>query len=290
MNAQFSDLQAKHDAERAVSKELGRDNKELSQENEVLKARLTAADAVADAIRNRHSAIVDVWTHGQVLRYNDSGFKWSDLNTQYWALRIWFSYLVAMVSMAWGVSWLWFLGYTLVIWFHLFTLVPLLAYSVYYDAVGFAYGIRDGGIFRSYATWEYAFVRTFEHVHGDDRTDNNALQNIKHAPRYAEFLLKKGINFGFKTLFSLNHQYVIVSMELYVQICNPKNLDPFLTPTEARSAFQRSAAHNHTVSIDRNLIIRGSFVYQETVCLAFFAYLRLKESWKNRDFLPALPH
>jgi hypothetical protein len=122
------------------------------------------------------------------------------------------------------------------------------------------------------------------------RADNNSLQNIKHNARYAEFQLSKGILVGGWLAMRSQMVSVIVSVELFTQILNPKNLDPYLSPKEARSAMQRSAAHNHSVDIDRNLVIRGSYVYQETVCLAYFHYLMLRESWKYRDFLPALPH
>jgi len=290
LNAQLSELQQKHDAERAVTKEISRDNKELSQENDVLKARLTVAEQAVDAVRNRHSALVDTWARAQILRYRERGVRWSDFDSQVWAFKIWLAMFMSVWSGSWYFgTWLPTFLWTILVYLTLWILPVLEGYSIYSDAVGFYRGTGNGGIFRSIVTWEYRFIRTFEHVHTDDRPDNNALQNIKHTPRYAEFLLRKGISWGWGLICAIEHQEVIVSLELYTQICNPKNLDPFLSPTEARSAFQRSAAHNHSVSIDRNLILRGSYVYQETVCLAFFAYLALRESWKKRDFLPALP-
>lgn len=294
MSAQLSDVVARLEGEKIAHKEKAKEAQEAETENEVLKARLTVAEAVVDATRARHSAAVTTWTTGQIYRYRDRGLRWEDFDTQVWAMKLWLAVFLACAGICnfalpfwWAVASA--LLWAILFWVCLFALPCVVLYSFYYDLQQLYASDGTGGVFRSYVTWEYKYVREFNHAHTDSRADNNALQAIKHNARYCEFQLSKGVLiFGLLSGRSETTD-VIISVELFTQICNPKNLDPYLAPKEARSAMQRSAAHNHSVDIDRNLVIRGSYVYQETMCLAFFHYLLLRESWKYRDFLPTLP-
>jgi hypothetical protein len=277
--------------ERDAAREMAKDNKEAQLENSVLKARLQAAEVTVNATRERHSRTVQDWTAGQVYTYRDHEFAWADLANQLWAVKASLGIMVSMYSWAclwWGLWWallsLWAVQVSFVV------MCVLLAYTLCRDLYDAIWGSGAGGCFRRFVVWRYLYIQDIDHRHADDRCDNNSLQEIKHAPRYAKFLLRRGMFPGSILDLFVPHKstFVVVSMELLVQICNPKNLDPFLAPNEARSAFQRSAAHNHSVCIDKNMIIQGSYVYQETVCLAFFHYLLLRSAWKKRDFLPAL--
>jgi regulator of replication initiation timing len=293
LGAQLSDLTSRLDGEKLASKEMAKDNRELSQENDVLKARLTVAEEAVHATRERHTAVVGRWTAGQRLRYRDRGVLYEDFATQMWSIKVSIAFastLYAMVFHLLPFAFPFSLAlYIPTLWISCIFAMSLFVYSFYYDLCNFCAGRGNGGFFRSYVTWQYDYTGEFVHAHTDERADNNALQAIKHAPRYAHFHLRKGVLIANRLFFGSEHCDAVVSVELLTQITNPKNLDPYLSPSEARSAFQRSAAHNHSVSIDRNLVLRGSYVYQETVCMAFFHYLLLREQWKLRDFLPTLP-
>ena len=294
LGAQLSDLTARLDGERLASKELASDKKELSQELNVLKARLVVAEEAVNATQERHAAVVNTWTAGQRLRYRDRGILWEDFATQMWSLKMALAFWVAEYAAICHLLPLAFplllILYIPAMWIGAIVACSLFVYSFYYDAISFSAGTGNGGFFRSYVTWQYDYTGEFVHIHLDQRADNNALQAVKHSARYAHFHLRKGVLIAGQLFFGSNHSDAVISVELLTQIMNPKNLDPYLSPSEARSAFQRSAAHNHSVSIDRNLVLRGSYVYQETVCMAYFHYLLLREQWKLRDFLPTLPH
>ena len=171
------------------------------------------------------------------------------------------------------------------------------------DVLFFLLGWSDGWAFSGFYRWEYRYLRGYEHIHPDGRPDATSVQELKHAAKYKEYLITRRLhvsNFLIRMLIGglvrllaskklIRDRTVLVSSELLQQIATPKNLDPYLSSTVARSAIQRSAANNCTVSIDRAMILGGKQVHLDTVNLAYAMHLEYKQKVAKLDFLPPLP-
>lgn len=289
--AQFADLESKLGGEKMAHREAARERDDFAQENEILRARLAVAERAVDATRERHTARVAEWQANTVIRYSDEQpIILSDFKTQ---LKVLVAAKTAFAGATYAISglqgWAWWPLY-LGAWYWCLALVVVgLLWSIVRDYKEYRDGKGPGGVFRAFNVWEYRFDSLFDHVHDDQRTDAEALQDIKHAARYARFNLRKGLGLGKMILAPMYNKDVVVSIELFTQIATAKNIDPYLKPEEARAALQRSSAHNNTVNIDRNLILREENVKLETVSLAYLHYLKTKCEWAKRDFLPSLP-
>jgi len=167
------------------------------------------------------------------------------------------------------------------------------------DAFLYLRGYTRGGCLAGWTSWVYHYRRDFIHDHEDRRSDSTSLQALKHGAKYREYTLEKrlGSNLPFfrgllqfyRRVFALPPTLTVVSIELFQQIATAKNLDPYLSASDARSSLQRSAANNSSVNIDRSLLLADKMITLETVSLAFALYCQYKEAIADRDFLPVLP-
>jgi len=161
---------------------------------------------------------------------------------------------------------------------------------------------KSFGMFGMRRKWKYEFIRFSGEIHQDKRTDANSVQELRHSAQYAVYKLYKSSSYigclkFFDFAFWIRNYItgelplveVPISCELLSQIATPKNIDPYLSPSDARAAINRSATHNSTVNVDRALIFQQKQVVLETVQLAFAMYLEFRQRIRRRDFLLPLP-
>lgn len=297
--------------ERVAEKERAREMKEKEEEIEKLSKQLKATDAMVAALSEKSGGMEQVWQMAHVVLVKGEARH----RAAFWflllfcapviVLNVWFgwrwdfSVKVKDNYLAWvvlGAPLLRTMLYGVVL---LPSYAVALSIAVFVDCVMFYRGWTRGMLFGSNFSWRYSFVRNFNHEHEDRRTDAGSLQDLKHAAKYREYSLVRRVKCNIylirelvylaERMFAPKPTKVVVSAELVMQAATAKNLDPYLPPSEARAAIQRSVAHNSTVNIDRSLMLTDHFVQLETVSLVYAMYLQYRQKIADRDFLLTLP-
>lgn len=122
----------------------------------------------------------------------------------------------------------------------------------------------------------YKFKCFVDHEHGDRRANKQALGEMKHEAIYAIIKFSSGSMIGHKR--NLN-----VSMELLAQLVADFNLTD-----DAKTVFERlnyAAPRDHSVNIDRYLMLQQQYYRTDTIAVAFALWKQLRHEADDLDFL-----